>query len=235
MKLFVNGCSFTHGHKEWRFDMLPPDWVWPSLISKDFDETVNLAWQGGSNHRVIRTTLEHFDKINDESDWLAIIQWTNPYSRTEFYDAKTNTYFGYCEGSNEPVLDLTANTKFVTIPKDFYRSLEIYKQSTVIRSLVDLENTFICQNFILAEYFKKRGIKFIFVSLSSHSYIHPENEHPLVKMLPRNDMLDTTLTSFINPGVKHLIESDTDYHPNKAGHRVIANYITNELRARNYL
>jgi hypothetical protein len=235
MKLFVNGCSFSHGHKDWGKSMLPTDWVWPSLMSTDFDETVNLAWQGGSNHRVVRTTLEFFDKIKDTSDWLAVIQWTTPYSRIELYDTKTKTYFGYCEGSDEPVFDLTANTKFVTIPKDFYRTIALYKQTTIIRSHVDLESNFIHQNFVLSEYFKRRGIKFVFVSLSSHSFIHPENKHPLVKYLARENYLGTTLTSFINPASKHLIESDTDFHPNKAGHRVIANYITKELQTRNYL
>jgi hypothetical protein len=235
MKLFVNGCSFTHGHKDWDKSMLATDWVWPSLMSDRFDETVNLAWQGGSNHRIVRTTLEFFDKIKDTSNWLAIIQWTQPYSRTEMYDAKTKTYFGYCDGSDEPVFDLTANTKFVTIPKDFYRTIQLYKQTTIIRSHVELQSNFIHQNFLLSEYFKKRGIKFVFVSLSSYSFIHPEFDNPLVKHLPREHYLDTTLTSFINPNAKHLIESDTDYHPNKAGHKVIANYITKELEARNYL
>ena len=235
MKLFVNGCSFTHGHKDWGDSMLPPDWVWSNVMSDRFDETVNLAWQGGSNHRVVRTTLEFFDKIKDPSDWLAIIQWTTPYSRTELYDAETNTYFGYCEGSADPVFDLTANTKFVTIPKDFYRTIELYKQTTIIRSHTVLESNFIYQNFLLSEYFKRRGIKFVFMSLSSHSFIHPENNHPLVKYLSREHYLDTTLTSFINPSTKHLIESDTDYHPNKAGHKVVANYITKELETRNYL
>jgi hypothetical protein len=235
MKLFVNGCSFTHGHKDWDKSMLATDWVWPSLMSDRFDETVNLAWQGGSNYRIVRTTLEFFDKIKDTSNWLAIIQWTQPYSRTEMYDAKTKTYFGYCDGSDEPVFDLTANTKFVTIPKDFYRTIQLYKQTTIIRSHIELQSNFIHQNFLLSEYFKKRGIKFVFVSLSSYSFIHPEFDNPLVKHLPREHYLDTTLTSFINPNAKHLIESDTDYHPNKAGHKVIASYITKELEARNYL
>ena len=133
------------------------------------------------------------------------------------------------------MFDLTANTKFVTIPKDFYRTIQLYKQTTVIRSHVELAANFIYQNFLLSEYFKRRGIKFAFVSLSSHSFVHPENDHPLIKYLVRENYLDTTLTSFINPDTKHLIESDTDYHPNKAGHKVVANYITKELEARNYL
>ena len=235
MKLFVNGCSFTHGHKDWGNSMLPTDWVWPSLMSEKFTETVNLAWQGGSNTRVVRTTLEFFDKINDPVDWLVIIQWTNTYSRTEMYDEKTDTYFGFCDGSDEPVLDLTANTKFVTIPDNFYRAIQLYKQATIIRSNSELESIFIQQNFVLSEYFKRRGIKFAFVSLSSNSFVHPESGHPLVKYLARESYMDTTLTSFINPGVRHLIESDTDFHPNKEGHKVIANYIIKELEARNYL
>lgn len=235
MKLFVNGCSFTHGHKDWPNNMQPPSWVWPYQITNSFDEVVNLAWQGGSNHRIVRTTLDYFDQMKDTNEWLAVIQWTTPYSRSELYDEKTDTYFGYFEGSPNPVFDLTANTKFVVTPKDFYRSIELHRQSSLIRTNVEMESMFIFQNFILAEFFKKKNIPFIFVSLSSHSYIHPENRHPIAKLLPRNNMLDTTLNSFINPNITDLIESETDFHPNNEGHKVIAKYITRELQKRNYI
>jgi len=234
MKLFVNGCSFSHGHKGWT-DMLPPKWVWPSLISKQFEETVNLAWQGGSNERIFRTTLDFFDDVKYTKDWLAVIQWTNPYARSELYDAETDTYYGYLNGSDKPVLDLTAHTKFIEIPKRFYRNIELYKATNLLKSEKQLESKFIQQTYILSEFFKRKEIKFLFVSVSTHSVIHPENTHPLAKLLPHENILQTPMTYFINPNSKEYIESDTDFHPNIKGHAVLSNYITNELKLRNYL
>ena len=57
MKLFVNGCSFTHGHKDWGKSMLATDWVWPSLMSDRFDETVNLAWPSKTDQLLLQVEI----------------------------------------------------------------------------------------------------------------------------------------------------------------------------------
>ena len=60
MKLVANGCSFTYGHKDSENSMAP-DWVWPSLFNdtKQFTSTINLAVEGASNDRVVRTSIEY--------------------------------------------------------------------------------------------------------------------------------------------------------------------------------
>ena len=70
--------------------------------------------------------------------------------------------------------------------------------------------------------------------MSSFGTVHPEYMHPLTKYLPFQNTI-ASFSSFVNPNTPNLIESETDFHPNKAGHKLLANYIINELKARNYL
>ena len=234
MNLYVNGCSFTHGHKDWDDNKSPPKWVWPSLLENYFDEVINNAWQGGSNYRIVRKTLEFFDKRKDCSEWIAIIQWTDPFGRMELYDEETDTYFGYMPGCQTPILYGPDHNKFITIPDKIFRMVSIYEKSTIVRSRKILESAFVQQQFLLSEYFKRKNIKFLYTAMNSSSKVHPETSHPLTQFLPYENMT-TTFSSFVNPNTPNLIESSKDFHPNKDGHAVIANYITNELKARNYL
>lgn len=55
MNLYVNGCSFSHGHKEFKIidgkSDISPDWAWPMLLKEDFEEVISEAYRGSSNHR----------------------------------------------------------------------------------------------------------------------------------------------------------------------------------------
>ena len=69
--------------------------------------------------------------------------------------------------------------------------------------------------------------------MSHSSFVSNDFDHPLMKVFSKeNNVL--TFSALINHNMS-LRESETDWHPNKAGHTVLANYITNELKARNYL
>jgi len=233
MKLFVNGCSFTHGHKSWDNDKNSPDWVWPSIMSSNFEETVNLAWQGGSNARIVRTTLDFFDKVKDGSDWIVVIQWS-AITREDLHDEETDTYFGVLHESPVPVLTGEDCIKFIHIPDSFYRAVEIYQKTAHMRSTKQMLEKLIYQQFIISSFFKRKNIKFLFTGMNQRSTIPNDFEHPLKQYLPpENNLLP--ISNFVNIATPNLIESETDFHPNKKGHQVIANYITNELKQRNYL
>lgn len=233
MKLFVNGCSFSHGHKD--FDnLLSPDWVWPNLIAHNFDDFHNLAWMGGSNARILRTTLDFFNKIKDGNEWLVIIQWTSIYYRTELHDEQTDTYFGCCPGSTNPVLAGTDQTKFVSIPNRIFRMVDSYQKTAHYRSNKQQLENFIYQQFILSEFFIRKNIKFLFTGMNSKSLVPNDTQHPLLQYIPAENKL-LPFSHFVNSNTLDLTESETDWHPNKEGHKVLANYITNELKARNYL
>ena len=233
MKLFVNGCSFSHGHKDFDNSMVSPSWVWPNLLSTNFDEAVNLAWQGSSNGRILRSTLEFFDKVKDGSDWVAIIQWS-AITRGDLYNEETDTYFGALLESPEPVLIGEDRIKFIHIPSSFYRAIEIYKKTAQFRPTKQLLEKLIYQQFTISNFFKRKNIKFLFTGMNQRSTVPNDIEHPLKQYLPlENNLLP--ISNFVNATTPNLIESETDFHPNKKGHQVIANYITNELKQRNYI
>jgi hypothetical protein len=233
MKLFVNGCSFSHGHTDFEDVTTPLSWVWPSLISDNFESTHNLAWMGGSNARILRTTLEFFDKIKDGSDWVAIIQWSS-ITRDELHDEETDTYFGALLDSPQPVLAGEDRFKFVHIPDSLVKAVNVYQRTAHLRSTKHMLEKLIYQQFIISNFFKRKNIKFLFTGMNQRSTIPNDFNHPLKQFLsPENNLLP--ISNFVNPGTPKLIESETDLHPNKEGHRVIAQYITNELKVRNYL
>ena len=234
MKLFVNGCSFTHGHKDFTDDMQSPDWVWPNLLSNYFERTENLSWLGGSNDRIVRTTLDFFDKVKDGENWLAIIQWTSAFTRAELHDQESDTYFGCLPGENNPVLTGKDTTKFITIPNRIFRCVSTYQKTAHIRSNKQMMESFIQQQFVLSEFFKRKRVNFLYIGMNSKSIVPNNTKYPLLQYLPTDKTL-LPISHFVNQRTPNLVESDTDFHPNKPGHTVIANYITNELKQRNYL
>jgi hypothetical protein len=91
LKLVVtNGCSFTYGTD--LKDRLRSCWgrVLADGIGADF---VNLAANGGSNHRLVRTTVEQLHRVAGEhgcapAETLFVGMWTE-LPRSEIYDPDT--------------------------------------------------------------------------------------------------------------------------------------------------
>ena len=233
MKLFVNGCSFSHGHNLTQ-DNLFPKWAWPYLMV-DFDEVVNYAWVGGSNDRILRTTLDFFDKVENTAEWVVVIQWTNPYSRTELYDEESDTYIGYCLGAPSAVLGLPDHKKFISNPERFTEQVNRYEKYSVLTTTKkQQEINLIHQQLLMSTYLNSKNINFLYTSMSGSGTIAPNYTYPLAKFLPNHNIIDP-ISSHVSLLQPHLIESQTNLHPNKDGHKEIARYITNELKQRNYL
>lgn len=235
MKLFANGCSFTHGHKDHGDNGLSPEWAWPNVMGKHFDDVVNLGWTGSSNDRILRTTLDFFDNVKDTENWIAVIQWSDCYSRAELYDEETDTFFGYMVSDNyAPILTHRDTTKFITIPDRLFRMNELYQKTASIRSVPRLEYRLLEQQVILSSYLQSRNIKFLYTAMSASGTVSKSFRHPLTRLLPNENIL-LPMSHFVNPKTPTLIESNSDFHPNNTGHQIIAKYIINELQQRNYL
>jgi len=97
MNLVTNGCSFTFGHKDSEHAM-PPDWVWPSRFNEinDITNVVNLAVEGGSMDRVVRTSIEYFEKNKgiDLEDTVLVVQHPTP-NRGEWFNTTNKLWVGY--------------------------------------------------------------------------------------------------------------------------------------------
>jgi len=86
----TNGCSFTHGTSLAE----PERTCWPRVLADALDAPlVNLAAGGGSNHRLVRTTVEQLPQVVDRAgctpqETLFVAMWTE-LARSEVYDPST--------------------------------------------------------------------------------------------------------------------------------------------------
>jgi len=88
--LVVNGCSLTQG-----LELGEPERdSWPAILSRRLGvELVNLAREGGSNRRIVRTTATRIIDISrdygvDPAEMLVLLLWTST-ERAEYLDATT--------------------------------------------------------------------------------------------------------------------------------------------------
>ena len=116
MKLYTNGCSFSHGTQpeheynytyEYNgFEYISPSRqrsVWTEQLGKSYKVHFNHARSGTSSDRMARTTLsfiQHLiDTQDDLSDWVFVIQATQPARKEILFNSG---YFGRIHYIDEP-------------------------------------------------------------------------------------------------------------------------------------
>lgn len=245
MKLLANGCSFTYGHQTPRDknnQILPPMSIaWPAQLNDKFDDVTNLSLGGGSNDRIVRTTID-FCESNDMSDYIVIIQWTSQY-RKEVYNKSINDYVGlttYIDYPNQILnnvpkssltmicdLEVKNNDKFV----DAATQEMLYLWSTTDYKIHLLKNILTLQN-----YFLKHNIKFYFTTMSPEEHVisnkfldfyNPQKtqlESMLLQCVDKDKWSGISFAGFMD-GDLDLIVSHDDHHPNEKGHKLLAQFL----------
>jgi len=244
MKLVANGCSFTEGHKN-KANNQPPDWVWPSYFKQasEISEVENLAKEGASNDRIVRTTLEYFNK-NSKNDTILIIQHTTP-NRKEWYNTDHKMWMGYVNNEDNILYDLKT-VKYTADDIDMLRNdtatqrkiIHQYKglvESDITETINYFKNIILLQNFC-----KNNNIPCLHIGLSARClprfYFKESKEtianneycKQLYNMIDQSIFCDKFLTDIC----RGYEESPTDGHPNEAGHELIFRYIYNEIKKR---
>ncbi len=247
MELVANGCSFTFGHKD-SLNSMAPDWVWPSRFngSKGFTNVVNLAVEGASNDRVVRTSIEYFEKNKgiDLNNVVLVVQHPTP-NRGEWFNIENKLWIGYVTTMEDVLYDISVTDytkqdldKIKTDTETERKVFDQYKKF-VESDITEIINYF--KNIILLQtYCKQKEIKLLQVGLSARCipelYFREENTDiakniyckELYKLIDQNIFCNRFLTD-ITAGNE---ESPTDGHPNEAGHNIIFRYIYNEIKKR---
>jgi Family of unknown function (DUF6071) len=88
--LVTNGCSFTRGEEL----SDPSIEAWPFVLARllGIPQVVNLARDGSSNRRIVRSTVACIDRVREDhavrpDEVLMLIAWTQ-VSRHEYYSAR---------------------------------------------------------------------------------------------------------------------------------------------------
>lgn len=252
MNIYVNGCSFSHGHKDFGENSSAPSWVWPSLLqNKGYGDVVNHAHIGSSNARIFRTSMEYLLTVDNPADWLILIQ-TSAWNRTEFYSEKYKKWVGLLSAGEYLVFDWTWHKQ--GLPKnDFVLEKKLITQhSAIIKDKISLIQDNMHQiaffknfcsslgfnhvyflpmasNCSLASYLNPANKLHEFVSMANGVVDYPQLEH-LQKLWNIMDIADNYLTP-----ISHIVRGleEDDGHPNIQGHIEYFKYIINTLNLRN--
>jgi len=264
MILYTNGCSFTRGHGEvhnTEGQLNPPaKYVWANQIRNHFDDVIISALAGGSNDRILRTTMEYFSK--PRQNHVAVIQWTSPL-RYEVYVDLVKDWAGVCNLSQtnltQSVKEQSKNSKYnvhfdngkyiskfkkTTAYKNFISAAE--NQTLFVKSFNDMFIQYYKNVFLLENFLKQKNIPFMFTSMSYFGHLgsNPNgisfddiDNRPTKYELNLKKSLDLSLWSqqpFTFYMGKNRV-SATDGHPNKLGHKLIGDAILREMKQRGML
>jgi hypothetical protein len=243
MIYYANGCSYTWGGSLFVFNAAPKTWL-PALpdthpINKKRLETVyphhlgqligaskvvNHSLGGGSNSRIVRTTLAYFNDLliqgSDLSDHFVTIQWTAP-ERTEFYHDMFSSWVNVLPtGSTYEKIELNDKVDY-----------DIYRTNSDTQNF----NNFIMQVYCLGNFFKQYKIPYLFFC---HTNWHTPFWHFTTKenykklMMQFNWLKDDPIEYTM---YKSNIDKIENSHPSENGHKQWAEILHQEIKNKNLL
>jgi len=237
MKIYVNGCSFSHGHKDFVIKNgksdISPDWVWPMLLKDNFDNVVSEAYRGSSNHRIIRRSMEYLENINDPENWTVIIQFAS-LERQEYYDEDLQCWIGLVADS--PCID-DMSPRIGNEFLDDKTSYKAFKSNCgLVNNNISIMTDLILQILAFQNFCNTKGFKNVYytgqskTTLISHYLQHKTwlDEFMNLKKLACNIDISNFLLPVSHIAVGHE-EGPDDGHPNEVGHQLFARYILNEI------
>lgn len=172
MKIYTNGCSFTHGHGDGgkapsrlqrynnftyeSLDLRVNCLTWAELLEAEpgVSFLFNHAEYATGNHQILRRTLEFLNYLPEDEyeNWIFLLQLSQP-SRTEFTFNKYNTWVQahicgreldiYNKVDRQKLLRLQQVKYDAQVEKDFEESLE---------DAMFLDTTVYYHNFILNQH-----------------------------------------------------------------------------------
>jgi hypothetical protein len=235
MKLFASGCSFTwggglfthvHDYEGNLFDETNTSLInlqrlsitWPGQLHKigSFSEFHNHSMGCGSNNRIIRKTIDFFiDKINkkeDLSDWIAVIQWSEP-SRFEFFDILSNSW-GLVKSEivfTETRRRLSKEEEKMILSQFFWNHEKAWQEKMFNEILM------------LGDFFEKHDIKYFFVSMNKVELDETKKNY-CKNFVWYNNNIDECITNMSD--IETCISSP---HPSERGHQLLAEKFLNFL------
>lgn len=243
MNLLVNGCSFTAGSTM----QGKVSWLWPNVSEDTFSQVQNIAKAGGSNDRILRTTLQYCNN-NNMDDTLVIIQWTS-FFRHEYYSSRhgwMNITCNVTEDNFSQLSNQTDKTKnYVSIEDENGNNIEnkhiqdaLNNEMLYLNSINDYNIRYLKNVLTLQYYLNKNNIKYMFTSMNENEHINlgldavytkKNSVTPLEAQLKMSvDQTKWSKQSLQTYMGENYI-SQNDRHPNEIGNKLIAQALFGEL------
>jgi len=173
MLLYANGCSYTLGHGLTDRIVAPGDsWgtkedyqyarshSWPNRVAQLLDwQCVNDAMPGGSNDRVVRTTLSYLSQ-HRRYDTFVVIGWTKSFRR-ELYISEAKQYLHLGAMREHNISRIQA-----LLHMDGNRAAQM--TDSIMRygwDVVESQIRYCTQVLLLSSYLRARGIPYLFINV----------------------------------------------------------------------
>lgn len=233
MKLFVNGCSFTHGAEIIENECLDNGDPIPRFFNPAHElfreqnvyayhlhkklkttDLVNLSEGASSNTRIVRTTLDFFiDRLNrglPVDDYIAVIQWTGTgrFELCEDNDHWISVFPGGVVPAQTPERVAILQQRMLEHPQNF--KLEWQRQ-------------LIC----LSSFFNQHNIKYLFATISTFA---TDDSFELPEGYYRNSINWLGTDTASNRVLEDIRLTYPWRHPNLEGHKVIADRMYKRLQ-----
>ena len=211
--LYVNGDSWAYGfglEDDTRLEK-----HWPGIVAKHFNlELICDAYPGGSNHRIIRTTVRSVEElISHNRNPLVLLAWTrlSRYELNRLSDNQWQRFMGNGTDDDKKLGNLIAE-KY----NSDYGNLEM----------------FITQLLMMQSYLKFNNIKHISVPTFRLEYDAMSREEA-TKLSKRVDM-NLFLHDFAMRGYLNSFNDLEwiDDHPGEEGHALIAEFLIKQIERR---
>lgn len=218
---------------------------WAGKVARELNipRVINHAEGGGSNARIVRTTVNYIRGLTDEekSQILVVIGWTLPDRSELFLDDKHGTAQWALFNATQPFETLMPSDIY---EEEFFKRISKYWENYV----VDVHNTYACiydffqQSELLANFLENQGIKYYFFNTFplfwkwndmnkeqlEELFTLANNYNSKYSFLPTND----TFCEFIN-NRKELELSDG--HPNSLAYELWGQHLVDNIRLKNIL
>ena len=247
----VLGYEFIQGLKEVKKFNQPVDFPpfevynnfnWAGHVARTFgiDNIVNQAEGGGSNARILRTTLEYVRSLSqqEKQETLVVIGWTLS-DRSELYldDKQGAAQWAFFNG---------AQSFNSIVPEDCYEESFYNRISNFWNNYVlDVHSTYACmynffqQSELLANFLENQGIQYYFFNAFPIFWgIHDvdQSKHQELRILSENynnnySVLPTSITFAEFVGEDQSMKL-SDGHPNSLAYRLWAHCITEHMKTK---
>ncbi len=245
--LYANGCSYVYGDgcqdNPGLSDVVCERWseyAWPKFLAERLNAAcVNDAIGGGSNARIVRTTIDYVARCTEEErkDLLVIIGWTT-IDRDEKYLTGFESYpdgwyrFNAAQQYVDYVIPPSSDRRVLEIEKYHKEHVRFYEP----RGAAEL---FLHQVLSLRGFLESVGVKHLFFSslpnIEWMSRTVREELNHLLKLLDVPQIIDLNSNIYDWIVANNLTPFSSCEHPLLPAHKGWAEHLHNELILRKIL
>ena len=211
--LLTNGCSMCYGSDLTEDHLQRMKSCWSGKLGKaaGFDEVVNLGYPGGSNDRILRTTIEwiiqhYLNKKIDTNSLLVCIGWTSPMRREFYIDDEWRQLIPYHDYKDSAASFLNR----------VYRETAWHENESAIR--------FATQLISLQSFLKHNNISYVFFdAINSFQSINKDCNNLLDNYISAIDSSHYLNFSFPKSSMADILNTAAEHspqrHPNEVEHQ----------------